>query len=219
MQELANKIPELRELAYNKYQDDIANERADLATYMDLSNQAYDRYSKDRDLAYNENVLMNEYGYANTQNQNNLKIQDWQNRQSVENGNVDIRNNAAIQNWQNQQNISNANIDAANALIKYNNQLLNSSNEANTKLYNSAQEALYNQQMAEYDASQNYWKKLDDLVIGNKTSGSGERAQIYVDGLGWLSSKELDQYIKDDRISEESRGNVIYYKAIKQGSR
>ena len=59
MQGLADKIPELRELAYNKYLNELNNDRNDLAMYMNLSNNDYNRYLQDRNLAYNENVLRN----------------------------------------------------------------------------------------------------------------------------------------------------------------
>lgn len=44
MAELANKVPELYQLAYSMYMDDIAQDRADLDTVLGIDNMYYDRY-------------------------------------------------------------------------------------------------------------------------------------------------------------------------------
>lgn len=44
MAELADKVPELYQLAYSMYMDDIAQDRADLDTLLGIDNMYYDRY-------------------------------------------------------------------------------------------------------------------------------------------------------------------------------
>lgn len=53
-QQLADKVPELWQLAYQMYQDRLNNERANLGIYMDLDNIDYNRQSMNADRAYNQ---------------------------------------------------------------------------------------------------------------------------------------------------------------------
>lgn len=52
MAELANKVPELYQLAYSMYMDDIAMDRADLSMLQGLDDTAYGRWSDTRDFDY-----------------------------------------------------------------------------------------------------------------------------------------------------------------------
>lgn len=52
MAALADKIPELRQLAYSMYQDELTNKRSDLSMLMDLDNVDYTRWADNRDFGY-----------------------------------------------------------------------------------------------------------------------------------------------------------------------
>ena len=52
MAELANKVPELYQLAYSMYMDDIAMDRADLSMLQGLDDTAYGRWSDNRNFDY-----------------------------------------------------------------------------------------------------------------------------------------------------------------------
>lgn len=52
MAELANKVPELYQLAYSMYMDDIAMDRADLSMLQGLDDTAYGRFTDQRDFDY-----------------------------------------------------------------------------------------------------------------------------------------------------------------------
>lgn len=52
MAALADKIPELKQLAYSMYQDELTNKRSDLSMLMDLDNVDYTRWADSRDFGY-----------------------------------------------------------------------------------------------------------------------------------------------------------------------
>lgn len=53
MAALADKIPELQQLAYQRYQDELSGQRADLSMLMGLDDVDYNRWSGDRSFDYN----------------------------------------------------------------------------------------------------------------------------------------------------------------------
>lgn len=53
MAQLANKVPELYQLAYSMYQDELANYRNDLSLLQSLSDSDYNRFNMDRNFDYN----------------------------------------------------------------------------------------------------------------------------------------------------------------------
>lgn len=71
MAQLANKVPELYQLAYSMYQDDLANDRSNLALLQSLSDSDYNRFNQDRSFDFdvwqgnesqrqwNENMIRN----------------------------------------------------------------------------------------------------------------------------------------------------------------
>ena len=52
MAELANKVPELYQLAYSMYMDELGQDRADLSMLQGLDDTAYGRYTDQRDFDY-----------------------------------------------------------------------------------------------------------------------------------------------------------------------
>ena len=53
MAQLADKVPELYQLAYSLYMDDLTQDRNDLSMLMGLDDTAYGRWSDDRNFGYN----------------------------------------------------------------------------------------------------------------------------------------------------------------------
>ena len=53
MAQLADKVPELYQLAYSMYMDELGQDRADLSMLMGLDDTAYGRWSDDRNFGYN----------------------------------------------------------------------------------------------------------------------------------------------------------------------
>jgi hypothetical protein len=52
MEQLADKVPELRQLAYSMYMDELNGQRADLSMLMGLEQDAFNRFANERDFAY-----------------------------------------------------------------------------------------------------------------------------------------------------------------------
>lgn len=52
MAELANKVPELQQLAYSMYMDELNGQRSDLSMLMGLEQDAFNRFANERDFAY-----------------------------------------------------------------------------------------------------------------------------------------------------------------------
>lgn len=83
MAELADKVPELQQLAYGRYMDNIAMDRADLQMLMGLDDTAYGRWSDDRNFdygAYRDSVGDSQWAQqlAYQQAQDALAQQNWQ---------------------------------------------------------------------------------------------------------------------------------------------
>ena len=83
MAELADKVPELQQLAYGQYMDNIAMDRADLQMLMGLDDTAYGRWSDDRNFdygAYRDSVGDSQWAqqFAYQQAQDALAQQNWQ---------------------------------------------------------------------------------------------------------------------------------------------
>ena len=83
MAELADKVPELQQLAYGQYMDNIAMDRADLQMLMGLDDTAYGRWSDALNFdygAYRDNVSDNQWAqnFAYQQAQDALAQQNWQ---------------------------------------------------------------------------------------------------------------------------------------------
>ena len=52
MEQLADKVPELRQLAYSMYMDELNGQRADLSMLMGMEQDAFNRFANERDFAY-----------------------------------------------------------------------------------------------------------------------------------------------------------------------
>lgn len=52
MEQLADKVPELRQLAYSMYMDELNGQRSDLSMLMGLEQDAFNRFANERDFAY-----------------------------------------------------------------------------------------------------------------------------------------------------------------------
>ena len=83
MAELADKVPELQQLAYGQYMDNIAMDRADLQMLLGLDDTAYGRWSDDRNFdygAYRDSVGDSQWAqqFAYRQAQDALAQQNWQ---------------------------------------------------------------------------------------------------------------------------------------------
>ena len=83
MAALADKVPELQQLAYSMYMDDIAMDRADLDMLMGLDNTDYGRWSDDRNFnygAYRDSVADQQWAdsFAYQQAQDALAQQNWE---------------------------------------------------------------------------------------------------------------------------------------------
>lgn len=83
MAALADKVPELQQLAYSMYMDDIAMDRADLNMLMGLDSTDYGRWSDDRNFnygAYRDRVADQQWAdsFAYQQAQDALAQQNWQ---------------------------------------------------------------------------------------------------------------------------------------------
>lgn len=83
MAALADKVPELYEMRYNMYQDDLDRQRADLDMLMGLDNRDYGRFTDDRNFnygAYRDQVADSQWAQqlAYQQAQDALAQQNWQ---------------------------------------------------------------------------------------------------------------------------------------------
>lgn len=96
MAALADKIPELREMAYQAYLNEIQMDRDDLALLMDLDSLDYNRYLTERDFAYGQYRDQISDSRYNTQWQYQLQ-QDALNRQQQEAADA---YNRALDRWQ-----------------------------------------------------------------------------------------------------------------------
>lgn len=91
MAQLANKIPELYQLAYSMYQDDLSNRRADLNMLQNLSDSEYSRYNADRGFDYNvwqgnENQRQWQENMNYQRARDNLADQQWQRNYDYQTG-------------------------------------------------------------------------------------------------------------------------------------
>ena len=103
MAALADKVPELQQLAYSMYMDDIAMDRADLDMLMGLDNTDYGRWSDDRNFnygAYRDSVADAQWqqNFNYQQAQNALAQQNWQSQFDYQMA----QDALAQQNWQTQ---------------------------------------------------------------------------------------------------------------------
>jgi hypothetical protein len=83
MAALADKVPELQQLAYSMYMDDIAMDRADQDMLMGLDDRDYGRWSDDRNFnygAYRDSVADQQWkdSFAYQQAQDALAQQNWE---------------------------------------------------------------------------------------------------------------------------------------------
>ena len=83
MAQLANKVPELYQLAYSMYMDDLNQDRNDLSMLMGLDDAAYGRYTDQRDFdygAYRDQVADSQWQQQFDYNaqQDALAQQNWQ---------------------------------------------------------------------------------------------------------------------------------------------
>lgn len=103
MAALADKVPELQQLAYSMYMDDIAMDRADLDMLMGLDNTDYGRWSDDRNFnygAYRDSVADAQWqqNFNYQQAQDALAQQNWQSQFDYQMA----QDALAQQNWQTQ---------------------------------------------------------------------------------------------------------------------
>lgn len=83
MAQLADKVPELYQLAYSMYMDDLTQDRNDLSMLMGLDDTAYGRWSDDRNFDYNayrdqvaDSQWQQQFDYQKAQDA--LAQQNWQ---------------------------------------------------------------------------------------------------------------------------------------------
>lgn len=83
MAQLADKVPELYQLAYSMYMDDLTQDRNDLSMLMGLDDTAYGRWSDDRNFGYNayrdqvaDSQWQTQFDYQKAQDA--LAQQNWQ---------------------------------------------------------------------------------------------------------------------------------------------
>ena len=83
MAQLADKVPELYQLAYSMYMDDLTQDRNDLSMLMGLDDTAYGRWSDDRNFGYNayrdqvaDSQWQQQFDYQKAQDA--LAQQNWQ---------------------------------------------------------------------------------------------------------------------------------------------
>lgn len=103
MAALADKVPELQQLAYSMYMDDIAMDRADLDMLMGLDDRDYGRWSDDRNFnygAYRDSVADAQWqqNFNYQQAQDALAQQNWQSQFDYQMA----QDALAQQNWQTQ---------------------------------------------------------------------------------------------------------------------
>ena len=103
MAALADKVPELQQLAYSMYMDDIAMDRADLDMLMGLDSTDYGRWSDDRNFnygAYRDSVADQQWkdSFAYQQAQDALAQKNWQSQFDYQMA----QDALAQQNWQTQ---------------------------------------------------------------------------------------------------------------------
>jgi hypothetical protein len=103
MAALADKVPELQQLAYSMYMDDIAMDRADLDMLMGLDNTDYGRWSDNRNFnygAYRDSVADAQWqqNFNYQQAQDALAQQNWQSQFDYQMA----QDALAQQNWQTQ---------------------------------------------------------------------------------------------------------------------
>lgn len=103
MAALADKVPELQQLAYSMYMDDIAMDRADLDMLMGLDSTDYGRWSDDRNFnygAYRDSVADAQWqqNFNYQQAQDALAQQNWQSQFDYQMA----QDALAQQNWQTQ---------------------------------------------------------------------------------------------------------------------
>lgn len=103
MAALADKVPELQQLAYSMYMDDIAMDRADLNMLMGLDDRDYGRFTDDRNFdygAYRDSVADAQWqqNFNYQQAQDALAQQNWQSQFDYQMA----QDALAQQNWQTQ---------------------------------------------------------------------------------------------------------------------
>lgn len=154
MAELANKVPELQQLAYSMYMDDLNSQRADLSMLMGLEQDAFNRFANERDFSYGvsrDQVADSQWqqNFAYQQAMDALAQQNWQSQFDYNAG----RDQIADSQWQ--QNFAyNAAMDALaqqnwQSQFDYGKELdaLNQQNYLN-ELAQAQEEADYNRQLA-----------------------------------------------------------------------
>jgi len=214
MQELANKIPELSQLAYDKvyqnysdaynlYSDDESRQYRD---YSDLKNTAYNNWQ------YNEDV--NQNNYANT----------WSNTNEVNANNIQLQNALADAEYQRQLAAADAAVEAENTryngeLSAYNNDMDNyykmqqsQLDYANTAAQNQAKydaEYKLKQLEAQNDATT---KKVDSYVKAASNKYTDEDKVDYVAGLYESDAVDYDTalyILRSSGVSESAIRNMI----------
>lgn len=85
MTQLANKIPELYQMAYSMYRDRIGDQRDNLAMLQNLSNSDYDRYANERNFAYQNYLGNRDYNYQYGRDKNaDYQFETQMNQQALE---------------------------------------------------------------------------------------------------------------------------------------
>lgn len=70
MSQLANKIPELQQLAYQMYRDEADDTRNNISMLMGLANNDYDLYANERNFNYNNYLSNRDYNYQYNRDKN-----------------------------------------------------------------------------------------------------------------------------------------------------
>lgn len=109
MSQLNNVIPQLYQMAYDKYNTDLSNQRADLSMYQDLENNAYGRFrdnmsdwNNDRD--YYTNYRNSERDFDFNNYRNNVADVQWADQMTYQNY-ADGRHQTSSDHW-NKENLN-----------------------------------------------------------------------------------------------------------------
>ena len=85
MTQLANKIPELYQMAYGMYRDRQSDMRDNLAMLQSLSDADYNRYANERDFAYQNYLGNRDYNYQYNRDKNaDYQFETQMNQQALE---------------------------------------------------------------------------------------------------------------------------------------
>lgn len=218
MAQLADKVPELYQLAYSMYMDDLTQDRNDLSMLMGLDDTAYGRWSDDRNFGYNayrdqvaDSQWQQQFDYQKAQDA--LAQQNWQTqwdyqlqqdalaREDALKKLTSVGNN--INNKTDNQSILNTiyGMDSEDEVYDY----LVGKKLNNTQVENYMN--LYSEKMDEMD-------RQSSATVENRSDEDG----VTISRLGKVSWSRLAQLVEEGKVKEvyDPENNSYWYQWVEK---